>query len=115
MPLTTSIDVSAHEFVDWQKVANAGVVLGIAKVFEHVVDPQFPPNWEQIRHAGLLPGAFYFLGGPDLQVPSFAQARLNKLNNGQPEFPVTMASADDATIEAIRKAHTGPPDGMETS
>jgi hypothetical protein len=32
-----SIDVSAHEFVDWQKVANAGVKVGITKIFQSLV------------------------------------------------------------------------------
>jgi glycosyl hydrolase family 25 len=95
MPSPIAIDVSAHEFVDWQRVANSGTRVGIAKVFQATPDGQFARNWEQIRQAGLLRGAFYFMGGPDLGIPTVADGRANNLKEHRPEFPVTAQSYVD--------------------
>lgn len=89
-----AIDVSDFEFVDWQRVADAGVLLGMAKTFQHVPEVSFPRNWEQIRNAGLLRAAYYFLPGPDLAVPTFAQAQTNALAAHGTSFPVTVQDYD---------------------
>jgi hypothetical protein len=48
VPPPIGIDVSSFEFVDWQRVANAGVALSLTKFFQFAVDDQFarPANME---------------------------------------------------------------------
>jgi GH25 family lysozyme M1 (1,4-beta-N-acetylmuramidase) len=64
MPTPIGIDIAAFETVDWQRVADAGVMLGITKAFQFNPDPAFARNWEGVRNAGMMRGAFYFMPGP---------------------------------------------------
>jgi GH25 family lysozyme M1 (1,4-beta-N-acetylmuramidase) len=98
MPPPIAIDVSRYQSVDWQKVANAGVKVGIAKVNQTFfgVDNQFAHNWENIRKAGLLRGTYSFMSAPMVRAPTVAQARQNNVAHGRPEFPVTLESYLDA-------------------
>lgn len=68
--LVTGPDVSEWQgLVDWPKVAGAGHAFGIAKALEWVlvgskrvphVDARFARNWDGMRAAGLLRGAYLF-------------------------------------------------------
>lgn len=106
MPAPFSIDVSSFETVDWQSVADTGVILGITKIFQNTPDPTFRRNWEQIRNAGLLRGAYFFLSGPDLAIPAFATAQANALAaNGAPN-PVTVHDYPDPAGWAVNSRPT---------
>lgn len=57
------IDVSHYQgVVDWQEVAQNGMAFAFAKATEGItyVDPQLAANWEGIRAAGLVRGAYHF-------------------------------------------------------
>src|SRR5437899_3040072 len=57
------IDVSGHQStVDWAGVAEAGIAFAYAKATEGTsfVDPQFPINWERMKSANILRGAYHF-------------------------------------------------------
>jgi lysozyme len=69
------IDVSHFQgSVNWQEVRQAGMKFAIAKASEGQtgVDPQFHNNWQGIKAAGLLRGAYHFF---DAGVDGVAQAR----------------------------------------
>jgi hypothetical protein len=108
VPPPICIDVSAHEFVDWQRIANAGVKVGIAKIFQSLVgiDGQFLRNWEEMKNAGLIRGAFYFLNGPDLRIPTLDDARQNNINHHRTEFPVLPGSYPDPATWVINSFPT---------
>jgi lysozyme len=78
MEQALGIDVSHYEGeVDWHAVAGGGFSFAYAKATEgntHV-DSQFRDNWEAIREAGLLRGAYHFArpgGDPATQAAFFA-------------------------------------------
>ena len=106
MPSPFSIDVSSFEAVDWQRVADTGVVLGITKVFQNVMDPTFQRNWEQIRNAGLLRGAYFFLSGPDLALPGFATAQAHAVATNGAQFPVTVHDYPDPATWGVNSRPT---------
>ena len=57
------IDVSNWQAgIDWPQVAAAGYGLAIAKCSEGTTyaDPYFPANWQGIRAAGMVRGAYHF-------------------------------------------------------
>lgn len=57
------IDVSHYQgTVDWQQVAGAGVAFAFVKATQGIttVDPMFTQNWNGVRAAGLLRGAYHF-------------------------------------------------------
>jgi lysozyme len=58
------IDVSNHngDSIDWQGVKNSDVSFAFAKATEGVtyVDPCFSENWQQMKAAGLVRGAYHF-------------------------------------------------------
>jgi lysozyme len=57
------IDVSHYQgVVDWQQVAQNGMAFAFAKATEGItyVDPQLAANWDGIRVAGLVRGAYHF-------------------------------------------------------
>ncbi len=59
----SGIDVSHHQGkVNWEAVAEAGIVFAFAKATEGVglVDPQFAANWSGMKSAQLFRGAFHF-------------------------------------------------------
>lgn len=63
MPDIIGIDVSHHNGnVDWSAVAKAGVRFAFAKASEglNYVDPKFSDNWQGIKSAGILRGAYHF-------------------------------------------------------
>jgi GH25 family lysozyme M1 (1,4-beta-N-acetylmuramidase) len=97
MPSPLGIDVSSFELVDWQRVADAGVLLGIAKTFQFADDAFFFQNWEQIRNAGLLRGAYYFLPAPQLTIPTFAavQAAVQASQTAQHITVTTVVTVHD--------------------
>lgn len=82
MPTSTSvtgIDVSHYQgVVDWQavKAANIGYAFAKASEGEAIVDSQFDANWQGMKAAGLLRGAYHFF---DSSVDPVAQAK-NFLN-----------------------------------
>ncbi len=58
------IDVSNHNgnSIDWQAVKNSDVSFAFAKATEGItyIDPYFSKNWQQMKAAGLLRGAYHF-------------------------------------------------------
>jgi len=59
----SGIDVSHHQGdVDWAKVKGSGVAFAFAKATEgeSYADPKFARNWEGMRAAGLVRGAYHF-------------------------------------------------------
>ena len=57
------IDVSHYQgFVNWKQVKAAGYAFGIAKATggTRFVDSQFHNNWQGMREAGLVRGAYHF-------------------------------------------------------
>jgi len=78
MPASTSvigIDVSHYQgVVDWQAVqaANIGFAFAKASEGEAIVDAQFDANWQGMKAAGLLRGAYHFY---DSTVDPVAQAK----------------------------------------
>lgn len=71
------IDVSTHSgTVDWTAVAEAGHGFAFAKATEGVdlADPSFATNWEGMKAAGLVRGAYHFYvteDDPDQQADFF--------------------------------------------
>jgi lysozyme len=82
MPTSTSvtgIDVSHYQgVVDWTavKAANIGFAFAKASEGEAIVDAQFDANWQGMKAAGLLRGAYHFY---DSTIDPVAQAK-NFLN-----------------------------------
>jgi lysozyme len=69
------IDVSHFQgSVNWLEVKQAGMTFAFAKATEgqSSVDPQFKNNWQNMKAAGLLRGAYHFF---DAGVDGTAQAR----------------------------------------
>jgi lysozyme len=99
------IDVSHFQgSVNWQEVRQAGIKFAIAKASEGQtsVDPQFHNNWQNIKAAGLLRGAYHFF---DAGVDGVAQARhfLQTASVGAGDLPPVIdveaaASANNVTI-----------------
>lgn len=61
--MVPGIDVSHHNgAIDWRAVAAAGFAFAYAKATEGTgfTDRRFPANWEGIRQAGMLRGAYHF-------------------------------------------------------
>lgn len=57
------LDVSHHNgTVDWQQTVQAGMVFAFAKATEGLdyTDPMFAQNWEGMKAAGLVRGAYHF-------------------------------------------------------
>ncbi len=78
------IDVSHFQgTVNWQEVKQAGMRFAIAKATEgqNTVDSQFKNNWQNIKAAGLLRGAYHFF---DAGIDGTAQAN-HFLQNAQIE------------------------------
>jgi lysozyme len=99
------IDVSHFQgSVNWQEVKQAGMTFAFAKATEgqSSVDPQFKNNWQNMKAAGLLRGAYHFF---DAGIDGAAQAN-HFLQNTQIEpgdLPPVIdveaaASASKATI-----------------
>jgi lysozyme len=62
------MDVSHYQgSVDWEEVRNAGLSFAFAKATEGIdwADPYFTANWEGIKQAGLLRGAYHFFEPDD--------------------------------------------------
>jgi len=60
------IDVSKFQTVNWQQVKNAGFSFGFARVIDdkppgNKPDPKFASNFANMKTAGVLRGAYYFL------------------------------------------------------
>lgn len=99
------IDVSHFQgTVNWQEVKQAGMKFAIVKASEGQtsVDPQFHNNWQNIKAAGLLRGAYHFF---DAGVDGAAQARhfLQTAPFAAGDLPPVIdveaaASANNATI-----------------
>jgi lysozyme len=72
------IDVSHHNGkIDWWAVARSNVKFAFAKASDgnSFLDPTFDANWEGMRTAGLLRGAYHFArpgGDPEVQAARFA-------------------------------------------
>lgn len=75
--MLNGIDVSHHKGqVNWNQVAQAGVVFAFAKATEGTafVDKRFATNWQAMRDAGLIRGAFHYfraLQDPHAQADHF--------------------------------------------
>jgi len=93
MPFPTGavpgIDVSHYQsHVDWTAVAGGGERFGFAKASEGaaVPDPYFLDNWNGMKAAGLLRGAYHFFhpnADPQAQANNFLK-RLALANGGSP-------------------------------
>ena len=60
---TNGIDVSHYQgTVDWVKVKATGITFAYAKATDGntYTDPQFHTNWQGMRAAGILRGAYHF-------------------------------------------------------
>ncbi|MGO8788945.1 MAG: glycoside hydrolase family 25 protein [Terriglobia bacterium] len=83
------IDVSHYQaVVDWNAVAAGGVRFGFAKASEGmaVPDQYFLDNWNGMKTAGLLRGAYHFFhpnADPQAQATNFLN-RLTAANGGSP-------------------------------
>jgi len=69
------LDVSHFQGqIDWASVAGAGISFAFAKASEGsgYTDPEFGRNWEGMKAAGLLRGAYHYFRP---QVPAVVQAR----------------------------------------
>jgi lysozyme len=83
------IDVSHYQaHVDWAAVAAGGVRFGFAKASEGpaVPDSYFSDNWNGMKSAGLLRGAYHFFhpnADPQAQARNFLR-RLAAANGGSP-------------------------------
>jgi lysozyme len=75
-PITVlGIDVSHYNGrIDWQRVAESGHSFAFVKASQgtDVTDPTFDANWQGVREAGMLRGAYHFLSPT---TPGEAQAR----------------------------------------
>lgn len=61
------IDVSHNDgLIDWTQVAPAGISFAYAKATQGVTftDNQFSANWQAMKDAGVLRGAYHFIGFP---------------------------------------------------
>ena len=64
--------------IDWQAVKASGVVFAVARALEGetIHDPRFPANWQGMKDAGIVRGAYDFYVADDLpadQVRVFAR------------------------------------------
>jgi lysozyme len=75
--MLNGIDVSHHNGnVNWQPIKQAGIVYAFAKVTEGVsfVDSQFANNWQGMKAAGIVRGAYHYfraLQDPQAQAANF--------------------------------------------
>ncbi len=80
------VDVSFYQGdVDWQAVANDGIVFAFAKATEgdYLVDSKFTSYWTGMRAAGIIRGAYHFFRpsiDPQVQANFFIQT-INKLES----------------------------------
>jgi lysozyme len=66
------IDVSHNNgTVNWDQLAPAGISFAFAKASQgvHIADPQFATNWAAMKDAGVLRGAYHFIGFPQATTP----------------------------------------------
>ena len=85
----SGIDVSHYQgVVDWPKVKAAGVSFAFAKATEglRTVDPQFAANWEQMKEAGVVRGAYHFFH-PDEDAMGQATRFLSVVTPGSGDLP----------------------------
>jgi len=73
------IDVSHYnQAIDWSKVAQAGICFAFAKASQGVDpakdDPTFSGHWQGMKDAGIIRGAYHFVGLPS---PSTPQSQWN--------------------------------------
>jgi GH25 family lysozyme M1 (1,4-beta-N-acetylmuramidase) len=96
------IDVSHHNGkIDWLKVATCGVDFALAKASEGsdpgtswYTDPTFATNWQGIKDAGLVRGAYHFVGLP---LPVTPKAKWNDdLHRQIDHFFQVVGSLDEA-------------------
>jgi len=68
------IDVSHHNgTMDWSKVAQAGISFAFAKASQGADpgkdDQTFSDNWQGMKEAGIVRGAYHFIGLPSASTP----------------------------------------------
>ena len=98
------IDVSHYQaVVDWTVVAGGGVRFAFAKASEgaSVADQYFLDNWNGMKAAGILRGAYHFMhpgADPQAQARSFL-SRLASANGGTPQLaPGDLPAALDIEV-----------------
>ena len=85
--IITGIDIySGTGSIDWQAVKNANISFAFVKATEgmNFVDEAFSVNWEQMRKAGMIRGAYHFFRpakDPAAQAQNFLQT-INELEIG---------------------------------
>jgi lysozyme len=79
------VDVSQFQGeIDWRTVKNAGVAFGIARCADGLsVDPTFAANYEGMRRAGMIRGAYQFFE-PRLDPVAQANLILDQMGKIQP-------------------------------
>ncbi|MGA2549110.1 MAG: glycoside hydrolase family 25 protein [Burkholderiaceae bacterium] len=78
---TNGIDVSHYQgVVDWNAVADAGIVFAYCKASEGTsfVDTQFSSNWANTQSAGIIRGAYHFFR-PSLDANAQAELFLSQV------------------------------------
>ncbi len=85
----SGIDVSHFQgVVDWPKVKASGVTFAFAKATEglRTVDTQFATNWQQMKAAGVVRGAYHFFH-PDEDAAAQAAHFLSVVTPGAGDLP----------------------------
>ncbi len=101
------IDVSHYQGqVEWTRVKAAGLVFAFAKATQGTeeVDPRFAANWQGMRAAGLVRGAYHYL---DLDKDAAAQAEhflaTVRLEAGDLPPALDVEATDGMSVEDIDK------------
>jgi lysozyme len=88
----SGIDVSHYQGnVNWAAVKSAGVAFAVAKATEGTgtVDQYFSSNWEKIKAAGIIRGAYHFFHASQ-DASRQAQNFLNVVTIGQGDLPAVL-------------------------
>jgi lysozyme len=103
--LLSGIDVSYYQGnIDWQSVKDAGVAFAFARATygNTKVDPQFHSNWQLMKNAGIIRGAYHFYVAsedPAEQATFFANA-VGSLESGDLP-PVLDVEAGSGTSSSL--------------
>jgi lysozyme len=100
-PTVPGIDVSYYQgTIDWSKVAASGKRFAIARVAHPTFkDPQFDANWDGIKKAGMVRGAYLFFNSkyPQKEWADYTVQKVGKLGPGDLAPVLDVEATDGAT------------------
>lgn len=101
----SGIDVSYYQGnIDWQSVKDAGVVFAFARATYGTtkVDPQFHTNWQVMKNAGIIRGAYHFFVAAEdpVEQASFFASTVGSLDSGDlpPVLDVEAGSGTNSSL-----------------